>query len=244
MRKLVTVIVGSALMAGCGSGGSKSTPAHAVARHAGGSPTASPARFAAQTQNPWFPLRPGTTYLYTGVKDGKPSRDVFTVSHAVKTIQGVRTTAVSDRLFIRGHLAERTTDWYAPDAQGNVWYFGEATAELDRNGKVTSTEGSWQGGVNGARPGVYMPANPHIGQSGLQEYYKGHAEDHYRVKSLAASVRTPGASSGHALLTEEFTPLEPAVLDHKLYVRGVGNVLELTVKGAVERNTLVAVRHR
>src|SRR5207302_592310 len=93
-----------------------------------------------------------------------------------------------------------------------------------------------------ARAGIYMPANPHPGESGLQEYYRGQAEDHYRVKDLAATVRTPAASSARALLTEEWTPLEPGVLDHKLYVRGIGTVLEQTVRGGDERNTLVSIR--
>jgi hypothetical protein len=106
-----------------------------------------------------------------------------------------------------------------------------------------STAGTWQAGVNRARAGIFMPANPHVGQSGRQEYYKGQAEDHYRVKSLSETVRTPGASSNQALLTEEWTPLEPGVLDHKFYVRGIGTVLEQTVKGGDERNMLISVRH-
>jgi hypothetical protein len=114
---------------------------------------------------------------------------------------------------------------------------------LTRAGKVKDTEGSWRSGVDGARAGIYMPADPRVGQSASQEYYKGHAEDHFTVVSLVARAKTPGASSRHALLTKEFTPLEPGVLDHKLYVRGVGTVLEETVKGANERFELVSVRH-
>jgi hypothetical protein len=201
-----------------------------------------PAGFATLVDNPWFPLRPVTTYVYRGVKDGQPSRDVFTVTSATKTIQGVRCTVVRDRLYLRGQLRERTEDWYAQDKAGNVWYFGEATAELTRGGKVTSTEGSWQAGVDGARAGIFMPAHPHRGQTGQQEYYKGHAEDHFRVLSLTASVHTPAASSEQALLTREWTPLEPGVVDHKLYVKGIGTVLEQAVKGGDERNSLVALR--
>lgn len=200
------------------------------------------AGFASLVDNPWFPLRPGTTYVYRGVKDGQPSRDVFTVSAATKTIQGVRCTVVRDRLYLRGRLHERTEDWYAQDEAGNVWYFGEATAELNPNGRVKSTEGSWKSGVDGARAGIFMPAHPHPGQTGRQEYYKGHAEDHFRVLSLAAEVHTPAASSGHALLTREWTPLEPGAIDHKLYVKGIGTVLEQAVKGGDERNSLVSRR--
>ena len=157
-------------------------------------------------------------------------------------IQGIRATVVSDRLYERGRLEERTTDWYAQDKAGNVWYLGENTAELDRKGKVKSTEGTWQAGVDGARAGIFMPAHPRRGQSGIQEMFEGEAEDHFRVLSLSASVRTPAARSDHALLTREWTPLEPGVVDHKLYVRGFGTVREKTVKGGDELNELVAMR--
>jgi|SRR5437764_10902235 len=201
-----------------------------------------PAEFVAAVDNPWFPLVPGTVYVYRGEKDGKTSRDVVTVTRATRTIEGVRATAVHDDLFVEGKLEERTTDWYAQDRAGNVWYLGEATAELDATGQVTTREGSWLAGVHGARPGIYMPARPVVGATGLQEYLKGHAEDHFRVVSLHASVAAPALSSTHALLTAEWTPLEPGVLDHKLYVRGVGTVLEQTVTGGRERNALVSVR--
>jgi hypothetical protein len=211
-----------------------------------GAPVAPPSQdgFVSRVDNPWFPLRPGTTDLYRGVKDGQPSRDVLTVTARTKVIQGVRCTVVRDRLYLRGRLEERTQDWYAQDRAGNVWYFGEATAELNPGGGVKTTEGSWQSGVDGARAGIFMPAHPHRGQSGLQEFYKGHAQDHFRVLGLDAHVRTPGASSDAALLTREWTPLEPGVVDHKLYVRGIGTVLEQTVRGGDERNTLVSVQHR
>src|SRR6478735_5596376 len=203
----------------------------------------SPGRFGADSNrvtNAWFPLRPGTVWVYRGVKDGKPARDVVTVPRATKTIDGVRCQVVEDRLYLPGRLAERTTDWYAQDRAGNVWYFGESTAELDTHGRVTSTEGSWQAGRDGAVAGIYMPARPRPGQTGRQEYLKGEAEDHYRVVGLHTTVSVPYTTSRSALLTEEWTPLEPGVLDHKLYVRGVGTVLEQTVKGGDERNALVS----
>jgi hypothetical protein len=228
MKKLIASLAVALTAAGCGSG-------------SGSNDHAKP-RFASTVDNPWFPLRPGTTLVYRGVKDGKPSRDVVTVDHATKTIQGAPCTVVTDLLYLSGKLEERTTDWYAQDAAGNVWYYGEETAVLYPDGRVKNTTGSWQAGVRGAQAGIYMPANPHIGQTGRQEYYKGEAEDHFRVKSVSTRVRTPGSSSASALLTEEWTPLEPGVLDHKYYVRGIGTVLEQAVKGAAERNTLVSVR--
>ena len=203
----------------------------------------SPGDFVRRIDNPWFPLVPGTSFVYRGVKDGKVSRDVYTVTRATKTIQGVRCTAVRDRLYLAGRLEERTTDLYAQDRHGNVWYFGEATAELDRAGRVTSTEGTWQAGRDGAQAGIYMTARPMVGQSRRQEYYKGQAEDHFSVLSLRAPVSVPYLRSSRALLTKEWTPLEPGTLDHKYYVRGIGEVKEVAVKGPTERLELVAL-HR
>jgi hypothetical protein len=209
----------------------------AAAHHATSVPPAS--SFSARVDNPWFPLLPGTRYVYTGVKDGERARDVMTVTHTTKTIAGVRCVAVDDRLYLKGHLEERTTDWYSQDTRGNVWYFGERTAELDAHGHVTSTEGTWTAGVAGAQPGIYMPAHPRVGQSGRQEYYKGHAEDHFKVIGLFNTVSPRGAAN--TLLTEETTPLEPGTVDHKMYVRGIGVVLEQTERGPNERNELVSV---
>jgi hypothetical protein len=199
-----------------------------------GSAGATPTQWARHVTNPWFTLKPGTTFVYAGEKDGQSGHDVVTVTSRTKVIQGVRCTAVDDRLSVQGHLAERTTDWYAQDARGNVWYFGEATAELNKAGQVTSREGTWQAGVDGAKPGIFMPAHPKAGQSFRQEYLAGHAEDHFAVVQL----------SGRTLLTKEWTPLEPDTLDHKLYRRGTGLVKEETVKGGNERWTLADVRHR
>ena len=200
-----------------------------------------PKRFVEHVDNPWFPLVPGTTYIYRGMKDGEPSREVLKVTHRTKLIQGARCTVLEDRLYLSGRLEERTTDWYAQDEEGTVWYFGEETAELDEHGRVTSREGSWQAGVDGAKAGIYMPADPKVGQSFAQEFYAGHAEDHFKVVDLAAPVEVPYTSSQEALLTEEWTPLEPGVIDHKFYVRGVGTVKEQTVKGGDELNELVSV---
>ncbi|HVD87088.1 MAG TPA: hypothetical protein VNB59_06740 [Solirubrobacterales bacterium] len=201
-----------------------------------------PSEFAARVANPWFPLRPGSVYVYRGRKDGQPSRDVSAVLTQTKRILGVRATVVSDKLYLRGRIEERTRDWYAQDQAGNVWYLGEATAELNRDGSVRTREGSWQAGVDGARAGIFMPAHPQPGQSGIQEFLKGEAEDHFRVLSRSASVETPVVSSGRALLTREWTPLEPGVIDHKLYVKGIGTALEETVKGGDELNQLVRIR--
>jgi hypothetical protein len=176
------------------------------------------------------------------VKDGKPAVDVLTVTHLVDVIRGIRATVLHDKLYLNGTLAERTTDWYAQDKRGNVWYLGEKTATLGARGRVKSTDGTWKAGVGGAKAGIFMPGHPFVGEQARQEYFKGHAEDQFKVLNLSTRITTPGASSKHALLTQETTRLEPGVVDHKFYVKGVGTVLEVAVRGGTERLTLVSVK--
>jgi hypothetical protein len=197
----------------------------------------------ARITNPWFPLKPGTTYVYQGVKDGVSAVDILRVTHRTRVIDGVRCVVIDDRSYLNGRLAERTTDWYAQDKAGNVWYYGEATAELNPNGTVKTTTGSFQAGKNGAQGGIFMPAHPRVGAAYQQEFSKGKAEDRFKILSLSAHITTPGGSSRHAMLTKETTPLEPGTIDHKTYVRGIGTVLEVTVKGGNERFVLVSVLH-
>ena len=194
-----------------------------------GAEAASP-RFSAHVTNEWFPLAPGTTWVYHGVKDGKATRDVVNATSRIRVIQGAPCAVVVDRLYEAGKLEERTTDYYSQDAAGNVWYFGEDTAELTPAGKVTSTEGTWLAGRDGAKPGIYFPAKPRVGQSGRQEYYKGQAQDHFRVMRVTPTT----------VVTQEWTPLEPGVLDEKVYERRVGTSLEQSLKGPLERNVLVS----
>jgi hypothetical protein len=191
---------------------------------------ASPGGFTAHVDNPWFPLLPGMRWVYRGAEGGKRSRDVVRVLRRVTVIDGVPCATVDDRVYLDGRLAERTTDWYTEDSDGTVWYYGERTAELDRRGRVTSREGSWRAGADGARPGIYMPAHPKRGETHEQEHYAGHALDRFRV-SLRA---------GPFLATREWTPLEPGIRDGKWYVRGVGQVREATLKGPDEHAELVS----
>ena len=203
-------------------------------------PAIDPSNFQGVVDNPWFPLKPGSRYVYTGVKDGKTARDVYVVTSGTKLIEGVPCVIVSDKLYLSGNLEEKTSDYYTQDRQGNVWYFGEDTEELDKNGKVTSREGSWLSGQDGSQPGIFMEANPVVGHSFRQEYYAGHAEDQFQAVSLASAIKVPYGSFTSALLTKEWTTLEPGVIDHKYYVKGIGEVAELTAKGPVERAVLVS----
>jgi hypothetical protein len=200
-----------------------------------------PSKFVQNVDNPWFPLKPGTMFVYEGSKDGKKATDIVEVTDRTRVISGVRCVAVRDTLVLNGRVGEATTDWYAQDRNGNVWYFGERTAEYDARGKVTSREGTWMDGVNGAQAGIYIFGHPRVGRSARQEYYPGHAEDHFTVLTLSASVTVPYGTFDHVLKTKEWTPLEPGVRDNKYYVKGLGEVKEVTVKGPLEVQKLIQV---
>jgi len=205
-------------------------------------PVIEPHDFTTTIDNQWFPLKPGTVNTYEGTKDGKAARNIFEVTADTKVIDQVNTLVVFDQLFLDGVLAERTFDYYAQDDDGNVWYFGEDTVKTDNQGNLTDTSGSFRAGVDGAQPGVFMEAHPEIGRKFRQEWYKGQAEDQFKVVSLSARISVPYGSFAHALKTEETTSLEPGVLDNKYYVRGIGEVAEVSAKGPVEKLLLVDVK--
>ena len=222
------------------SGQTTSTPAPASLA-ASLPPQPGPGEWATEISNPWFPLTPGTRFTYEGVKDGEATVDTYEVASRKRLVNGVRATVVLDTLRSGIATVEATEDWYAQDSAGNVWYLGESTKDFDKNGNVTSTEGSWEAGVDGAMAGLFMPADPKIGDSFYQEYYKGSAEDRYEIISVDSTVTVPYGSFSGVLVTRELTALEPDIVSEKYYVRNVGQVYENDVKGATEYNKLVSV---
>jgi hypothetical protein len=196
-----------------------------------------------RVDNRWFPLKPGTKWSYRGSDEGDRTRDVMIATYHTRLIDGVVCRVVFDRVWTNGRLSERTRDFYAQTRRGTVWYFGERTATLNHHGGVISREGSFTSGVHGAEAGVFMTAHPRPGPSYFQEYYPHHAMDVFTVVRRDAHVSVPLLWSDHALLTKETTPLEPGVVDHKYYVRDIGDVREQTVKGGNERLHLVALTH-
>ena len=195
--------------------------------------------------NPYLPLAPGSRWVYreTAV-DGSKQRVVVKVTHRTRLIaNGVTARVVRDTATENGKVIEDTFDWYAQDGRGNVWYLGEDTKEYE-NGKVVSTKGSWEAGVDGATAGIVMPARPRVGMSYRQEYYRGHAEDRAKILSLGEQAEVPFGHFDRVLLTKEWNPLEPKVLEYKLYARGVGPVLALTISGGSDREELLRFRRR
>ncbi len=203
-------------------------------------PIPNPANFPANPviDNPYFPLKPGTTYIFEN-PDGSSVR-TNTVTHDTITILGVKCIVVHDVVEEDGELAENTFDYFAQDFAGNVWYLGEDTQEFPSG----STAGTWRGGVNGAEPGFIMKANPQVGDEYDQEFAPNDgALDHAEVLSLDASGSFPYGSKYHDLVKiAETTPLEPDVLDHKFYRSGVGEVLAINKATGEREEELVLIK--
>jgi hypothetical protein len=208
--------------------------------HAKYEPVLNPKDFVRVINNPYYPLPLGRTLIYRGIKDGKTQIDRVHVTRRTKMLEGIRATTVTDVSTHNGKLLEKTTDWYAQDKHGNVWYLGENTAAYLPNGKVDRS-GSWQAGVKDAEPGIIMLANPQIPDAYRQEYQKGNAEDTAWITRRGGSVKTALGTLHHTLTSLEFTVLEPGIIDQKIYARGIGIVVEQAVRGPVEFAKLVSV---
>jgi len=199
-----------------------------------------PANFVAVVDNPYFPLPIGRTLVYEGIKDGQSQIDTVTVTNQTKTILGIAATVVSDVATHDGTVLEKTSDWYAQDKQGNVWYLGEDTVAFLPNGKA-DTSGSWEAGVRGAIPGIVMEANPQIPDAYRQEYLAGQAEDTAWVVQVGGTITVPYGKLKNILVTLEATRIEPGAYDQKVYAPGIGIVSEQALTGEPETARLVSV---
>jgi hypothetical protein len=200
-----------------------------------------PADFTTEIDNPYWPMKPGTrwTFRETDGEGGEAKVVVIVTNLTKKVANGITARVVRDTVTEDGEIVEDTNDWYAQDAKGNIWYLGEDTAEFE-DGKVSSRAGSFEAGVDGALPGIAVPAAPQPGMEYRQEFYRGEAEDSGRVLSTDELAEVPAGRYRDALLTKDFTPLEPDVLEYKLYARGVGPVLILTASGGAGREELLS----
>ena len=191
-------------------------------------PQINPAEFSIEIDNPYFTLTPGATFVYESQTAEDTERIVVIVTNETKTVAlGVTARVVWDRVYLNGELIEDTKDWYAQHNDGTVWYFGEDTAELS-GGQITSHHGAWEAGVDGAKPGIIMKANPQIGDTYRQEFFKDVAEDKADVLALNEAVTVPYGSYMGCLKTRDYTPLEPGVEAEKFYCTEVGfTTLEL-----------------
>jgi hypothetical protein len=233
--RLPAVAAALIVCAGCG-GGSAPLPQGSEAVEL------DPADFTAEIDNRYWPMAPGTRWVYREVdEEGEELEVVVTVSSETREIaNGVVARVVRDTVTKDGELIEDTLDWYAQDADGNVWYLGEDTAEF-AEGELTTRAGSFEAGVDGAQAGVIMPADPEPGLAYRQEYYEGEAEDNGEVLSLEEQAEVPAGHYEGALLTKDTVGIDPDVLEYKLYAPGVGPVLVLGISGGGGREELLRV---
>lgn len=205
------------------------------------SPAIEPSNFTTKIDNPYFPLTPGTRTIYEASTEDGLQRTTTEVTRDTKKIMGVDTVVVHDTVSLDSQPVEDTLDWYAQDSDGSVWYFGEATKEF-KDGSV-STAGSFEAGVNGALPGIIMPAHPRVGDQYRQEFAKGVAEDAGEVLSLTSSESTPLTGPVNDLLvTKDSDLLDPTGPgENKYYARGVGLILTVQTTGPRERDQATIV---
>ena len=204
-------------------------------------PVIDPANFVDEITNPYFPLKPGTVFKFEGTRDGVARRDEMTVTNETKVIMGVKCIVVRDISSNDTEIVEKTVDWYAQDKDGNVWYFGEDTAEY-AGGKVTTTDGTWMAGVDGAMPGYIMKAKPAVDEGYRQEYRPGVAEDYAKVIKVDATGGGPSGKYENVVVTEDIDLLDKAKFEHKYFAPGIGTIgSDGMVGGHHEIRTLKAV---
>jgi len=202
-----------------------------------------PAEFVSGVTNPFFPLTPRKIFHYRAVTNEGTETNKAYVTRDTKQVIGVTCVVVADSVWLNGVLIEATFDWYAQHQDGTVWYFGEAVDNYE-NGKLKDHDGAWTAGVDGAKPGIIMEANPKVGDVYRQELYKGEAEDMAEVLSLKESVSVPFGSFQNCLRTREWTPLEPGKESNKFYMSGVGFVMEIYTKGESKKVELIDITTR
>jgi hypothetical protein len=198
-----------------------------------------PADFTTQIDNPYRPLPEGGRWRYEETDtDGTVSRvDVAVTPKTKKLADGIEVRVVTEGVREDGELVEEEDDWYAQDKDGNVWYFGEVAREYE-DGKVKATS-TWQAGVDGAQPGVVMPAAPKDGLEYRQSHYAGKEEDRGVVLSTDEQVQAPAGYFKDAVATKEYSLLEPKIVEYKLFARGVGLVRVFQVSGGTAHEELL-----
>jgi hypothetical protein len=229
------------LGAGCGSTGAGASGGDGELPQGSEAVTLDPADFSTRIDNRYWPMAPGSRWVYREERGGgRFQRVTVTVTDRTKKVAAGVTARVVHDIVRRGHaLVEDTYDWYAQDGEGNVWYLGEDTREY-KQGRIFTREGSWEAGVDGAQAGIIMPARPRVGMRYRQEYYSGKAEDRAEIVALRRRATVPYGHFDRLLVTRDSTPLEPSAVEHKYYAPGVGPVLSVSRRG--HREELVRFR--
>ena len=194
-------------------------------------PDINPVNFTNSTNisNPYYPALPGKKYIYEGQTDEGLDRVEEQRLVETKTIMGIKCIVVRFKEYINGNLVEDTRDWYAQDNDGNLWYFGEEVDNYNANGTISDHGGSWEAGIDGALPGMIMPANPQTGMRYREEYYFGHAEDEAEITDTGISETISLGTYNNCIKTKNWTVLEPDALETKIYAPGIGLIKEVSI---------------
>ncbi|MGQ0617290.1 MAG: hypothetical protein ACT4PW_09915 [Acidimicrobiia bacterium] len=242
LAMVAALAVLATVSAGCGNGTSRPVASSSSAAASASPPVVDPgdggryepdidpADFVDRIDNPYMPLAPGSRWVYEGESDGEPERVEVFVTPQRRQIMGISAVVVRDTVTIGGEIVEDTYDWFAQDRDGNVWYLGEDVKDFE-DGKLVSTAGSFEAGVDGAQAGIVMPATAAVGDAYRQEFYPGEAEDMAEVLQVGASATVRFGTFGDVRVTEEWTPLEPETVEQKSFAPGVGLIRSVVTAG-------------
>jgi hypothetical protein len=191
-----------------------------------------PAKFSAEVDHPLVPLAGVGATVLEGTEDGAAVRSESRVLDRPGRVSGVPVTVVDVREFEDGELVEHTRDYYALGDDGGVRYMGEAVDDIE-DGKVVGHEGEWLAGKGDAKPGIFMPADPKVGDQFEQERAPGVAEDRSEVVAVGLRVTTPAGRFDDCIKTKDFAPLDKTT-EFKFYCAGVGLVREQFAEGGID----------
>ncbi|MEO7299625.1 MAG: hypothetical protein ABI042_13735 [Verrucomicrobiota bacterium] len=179
--------------------------------------------------NDFFILAPGYQLVLEGKEDGKATVLTITVLNETKMVDGVETRIIEENESVDGKPIEISRNYFAISKRtSDVFYFGE-DVDMYKDGKVTSHEGGWQSGVDGAHFGLEMSAMPLLGARYYQEIAPKSAMDRAEVVSITESFKTPAGKFEKCLKTEETSALEKGT-EYKIYARGIGLINEGELK--------------
>ena len=235
MRKLgllTAVLLLAATAAACGEDKESNPQAAAPPLAAAPAPAPSgainPADFSPQVDNPLFPASSfGTLELSGTERDSKTGRtvEVREVTRRLDktdTIVGVPVVVLEVKEYEDGQLVELTEDYFAQHRDGSVWYLGERVSDY-KDGKVVGHGGQWLAGEGGNLPGLYMPANPAVGQEFEPERVAGVAEERFKVVEVNLEVAVPAGRFTGCIKVEEFD-VPDKVTEFKFHCPRVGTV--------------------
>jgi hypothetical protein len=234
LRLWASLVLVGFIAAACGGDGDRSSGKEAAPTTAAPTPasaeTFNPADFTAKVDHPFFSLVGFRPQIFEGTeKDPETGETIKTrgekrLLDRTERVAGVEVAVIEHKEFEDGEIVEATFDYFAQHRDGSVWYFGERVDDYE-DGKVVGHEGQWLAGEGNARAGVYLPANPAVGQVFEQERVPGVAEDRSEIVAVGAEVTTKAGKFTGCLRVKDFAPLSKTE-EFKFYCPKVSIVRE------------------